>query len=213
MANALYDLGRQKFLDGYISWERDDIRLALIDLADYTQNLATDEFLSDIAGAAQVANSGAFANKTSSAGVADANDVVLSAVSGDQSEALVIYRNVPTASGTGSDFSAIDSENTQLVTDTGGGLFTSAMERGWISISGASNGGNNGNFFITEFVDADNIRIYNPNGVVEAATTFTYSTESPLIAFIDTATGLPVTPNGGDITVAWDSGANKIFKL
>jgi hypothetical protein len=36
---------------------------------------------------------------------------------------------------------------------------------------------------------------------------------SPLIAHIDTATGLPVTPNGGDITIAWDTGANKIFKL
>lgn len=36
---------------------------------------------------------------------------------------------------------------------------------------------------------------------------------SNLIAYIDTATGLPVTPNGGDITVQWDSGANKIFKL
>lgn len=36
---------------------------------------------------------------------------------------------------------------------------------------------------------------------------------SLLIFNIDTATGLPVTPNGGDITVQWDSGANKIFKL
>jgi hypothetical protein len=36
---------------------------------------------------------------------------------------------------------------------------------------------------------------------------------SPLIALIDTATGLPVTPNGGDITLAWDTGTNKIFKL
>lgn len=36
---------------------------------------------------------------------------------------------------------------------------------------------------------------------------------SPLIAFIDTATGLPITPNGGDIIVTWDNGANKIFKL
>lgn len=36
---------------------------------------------------------------------------------------------------------------------------------------------------------------------------------SPLIAYIDTATNLPITPNGGDITVAWDSGANRIFKL
>ena len=36
---------------------------------------------------------------------------------------------------------------------------------------------------------------------------------SNLIAYIDTATGLPVTPNGGDITVQLDDGANKIFKL
>lgn len=36
---------------------------------------------------------------------------------------------------------------------------------------------------------------------------------SPLIAMIDSATGLPITPNGGDIIVVWDNGANKIFKL
>lgn len=36
---------------------------------------------------------------------------------------------------------------------------------------------------------------------------------SPLLAYIDNATGLPVTPNGGDIAVNWDNGANKIFKL
>jgi hypothetical protein len=34
-----------------------------------------------------------------------------------------------------------------------------------------------------------------------------------LIAYIDSATNLPVVPNGGDITVGWDSGSNKIFKL
>ena len=36
---------------------------------------------------------------------------------------------------------------------------------------------------------------------------------SPLIAYIDTGTGFPVTPNGGNIVVTWDSGANKIFAL
>jgi len=36
---------------------------------------------------------------------------------------------------------------------------------------------------------------------------------SQLIGYIDSATGLPVTPNGGDITVTWDNGANKIWKL
>lgn len=36
---------------------------------------------------------------------------------------------------------------------------------------------------------------------------------SPLISYIDTATGLPITPNGGDIIVTWDNGTNKIFKV
>ena len=34
-----------------------------------------------------------------------------------------------------------------------------------------------------------------------------------LIAYIDTAAGLPIQPNGGDIIITWDNGANKIFKL
>ena len=36
---------------------------------------------------------------------------------------------------------------------------------------------------------------------------------SPLIAYIDTATGLPITPNGGDIIVTWDSLATELEKL
>lgn len=36
---------------------------------------------------------------------------------------------------------------------------------------------------------------------------------SPLIAYIDVVTGLPVTPNGGNINITWDNGANKIFAL
>jgi len=36
---------------------------------------------------------------------------------------------------------------------------------------------------------------------------------STLIFNVDTATGLPVLPNGGDIVVTWDDGTNKIFKL
>lgn len=34
---------------------------------------------------------------------------------------------------------------------------------------------------------------------------------SPLIAFIDTGTNLPVTPNGGDITIQWN--ASGIFSI
>jgi hypothetical protein len=135
MANALYDAGRKAFLDGDIDWVNDDTRVILVDAADYTVNLGTHDFLDDVPAGARVATSGAMAGKTSTAGVADANDVTLSSVTGDPSEALVIYKH------TGNEATA------------------------------------------------------------------------NLIAYIDTATGLPVTPNGADITIVWDNGANKIFKL
>jgi len=42
----------------------------------------------------------------------------------------------------------------------------------------------------------------------------TGASQSSLVgAVIDTATGLPFLPNGGDINIVWDTGANKIFKL
>ena len=135
MANALYDKGREGFLDGTIDWDTDNIKIVLIDEADDAINLASDENLADRAAGSRVATSGNLGSKTVTAGVADAADVTFSAVTGDQSESIDIYQ------------------------DTGS----------------------------------------------EAT--------SRLIANIDTATGLPVTPNGGDITVTWDSGANKIFKL
>ena len=50
----------------------------------------------------------------------------------------------------------------------------------------------------------ESIDIYHDSGV-EAT--------SRLSANIDTATGLPLTPNGGDVTVQWDSGSDRIFKL
>ncbi len=37
--------------------------------------------------------------------------------------------------------------------------------------------------------------------------------DSRLVAYIDTATGLPVLPNGGNITVKFSDGASKIFAI
>jgi hypothetical protein len=36
---------------------------------------------------------------------------------------------------------------------------------------------------------------------------------SQLIAYVDTITGFPLATNGGDITIQWSSGANKILSL
>lgn len=135
MANALYGKGREGFLDGSIDWDTDTIKACLVDTGAYTVSIDVHDNLDDIAGGAIIATSGALSGKTVTLGVADADDVTFSTVSGATVEAIVIYK------------------------DTG-----------------------------------------------SAAT-------SRLIAYIDTATGLPLTPNGGNVTVAWDNGANKIFKL
>lgn len=135
MADAIYGLGRKAFLDGGIDLLSDDIRVVLVDTNDYTLSIDTHDFLDDVPAGARVAVSGALASKTTTLGVFDAADITFSSVTGDVSEALVIYRHTGTDS------------------------------------------------------------------------------TSELIAYIDGATGLPVTPNGGDITVTWDSGSNKIFKI
>jgi len=48
------------------------------------------------------------------------------------------------------------------------------------------------------------------NGAVIYKDTGTAST-SPLIAWVEFTSS--ITPNGGDISIAWDNGANKIFAL
>lgn len=136
MSNQLYLLGRQAMSDGAsIAWLTDNIKCVLVDTGAYTPNFSTDANLSDIPAGARIATSANLSGKTNVGGVFDAADVVLSAVTGVQSEAVAVYK------------------------DSG-----------------------------------------------SAAT-------SKLIAYIDTATGLPITPTGADITIVWDNGANKIFKI
>ncbi|NBV27420.1 hypothetical protein EBS02_00115 [bacterium] len=65
--------------------------------------------------------------------------------------------------------------------------------------------------------DADDVTFTSVTGAnAEALIIFQDSgvqSTSRLIAYIDSATGLPILPNGGDITVAFSSGSNKIFSL
>lgn len=136
MANAIYKKGIEAILNGAIDLDTDNIKVVLVDLADYTVNLATHDFLADVdGGTAVVATSPNLTSPTITDGVFDAADFTFTGVSGDQSEALIIYRD-----------------------------------------SGAS-------------------------------------ATSELIAFIDTATGFPITPDGGNIDVAWDGGANRIINF
>ena len=133
MASGMYALGREGFLGGDIDWDANNIKVTLIDSADYVVNLSTHDFYNDVTAGGRVATSGNLASKTKTNGTADAADVTFSAVTGDVSEALVVWADT-----------AVEST-------------------------------------------------------------------SRLIVYIDTGTGFPVTPNGGDITVQWDAAG--IFTL
>jgi hypothetical protein len=88
MANALYDLGRNAFLTGGADWDTDDIRIALVK-AGYTQNLATDQFISTPAANIPSASwrSSAISGATGTAGVANHTAKTLTAVASDSSNA------------------------------------------------------------------------------------------------------------------------------
>lgn len=133
MANAIYPLYKQALMDADTDVDliAGNVKVALVDTGTYTYS-AAHQFLSSLTGI--TATSGNLASKTVTNGVFDAADVTLTAVSGNQSEALVFY------------------------IDTG--------------VAGTSR----------------------------------------LVAYLDTGqTGLPVTPNGGDIDIVWN--ASGIFAL
>ena len=90
MANALYAKGKEKFLSKGISLLTDTIKVSLVKNT-YPQNLATDEFYTDIS--AYVLNtSQTFGSKSVTAGVFDGGDVTYTAVTaGDTSEGVVIW--------------------------------------------------------------------------------------------------------------------------
>ena len=92
MASQLYPKGKKKILDADIDMLVDNLKILFVDVADETYN-AADEFHSDITGAGIVATSGNLAGKTTTSGVFDANDLTLLAVSGDQFEAVVLYKD------------------------------------------------------------------------------------------------------------------------
>lgn len=129
MANAMFNKGLEALWSGGVNWTTDNIKVVLVDHGTDIPVLTTDSFLSDIAVGARVATSGNLTGKTVVAGVIDAADITLTAVTGATVESILIYK------------------------DTG------------------------------------------------------VETTSQLLVYIDTTSdaSLPFTPNGGDVTIAWNA--------
>lgn len=90
--NKLYNWGRQGFLEGLTSWLTDDFRVILVNTNVYTVDLATHRTLADIPEAAVMGSSGALEGKTSTDGVADADDLYFSSTTAGPIGAAVLYK-------------------------------------------------------------------------------------------------------------------------
>lgn len=135
--NVIYPLALRECLRSGLSWTSANIRAVLVDTSQYSYS-AAHEFLSSVPAGARVAVSSNLSGKTDVGGVADADDVTFSALTGtggtgDTIEALILYIHTGT-------------EGT-----------------------------------------------------------------SRLIAYIDTAVGLPIYPTGGDHVIRWN--ASGIFRV
>ncbi len=90
MAAAFYPTGLKAILDADIDLLADTIKLALIDTGTYTYSSGHD-FYNDLSGV--VGTPGTLANKTTTGGTFDADDLTFTAVSGSSIEAVVIYKD------------------------------------------------------------------------------------------------------------------------
>ena len=88
--NALFNPGREGFLDGSIDWDSDDIRVMLV--KDTYSFDAADKFLSDL-GAVGNGRSSSLTGKTVTDGVADAADTSLFATDYALCDALVLFQH------------------------------------------------------------------------------------------------------------------------
>lgn len=94
MANALYNTFKEGLLDKIFDLNTDVIKATLIDSADYTFSAAHDEYSGasqDVATAAKVAASGTLTTPTIVSGTFDTDNFTWSAVTGDQSEAVILW--------------------------------------------------------------------------------------------------------------------------
>lgn len=102
MANGAFFEGMREFARGTVNWAASggsDVRAILVDHADDTPAVATDDHLSDIAAGAREEITGALTLiDAADDGVLDLNDFVFTGAAGDPCESIVFYRHTGTES-------------------------------------------------------------------------------------------------------------------
>jgi hypothetical protein len=88
--NYLLGAAKQALLEKRVDWRTDPIFVVLVDTGTYTFSPAHAS-LADVPPWARIATSGTLTNRTTTNGVADADDVLFSAVAGNTVEAVALF--------------------------------------------------------------------------------------------------------------------------
>lgn len=135
MANAIYDTFKQGLLDKLFDLNTDTISASLIDSADYTYSAAHDEYSGgarDVPLASIVAASGALTTPTIVNGVFDTADFTWTAVTGDVSEAIILWDDTTTNDRL---IAFYDTSMTGMpVTPNGGNINLTVHASGWFAL-------------------------------------------------------------------------------
>jgi len=123
MANALYDKGREGFLDGSIDYDSDTVKANLVNKTKYTYSVS-HQFLTSVPSSGRIGTATALTSKTVTNGVAGAAATTFTSVSGATANAIILYKDTG-SSGTSRLICYIDQTSTGgsfAVVPTGGNI-------------------------------------------------------------------------------------------
>jgi len=199
MATKVYTPATKKLLDGDIDLLVDDIRVVLIDVADYTFS-ASHEFLSSVPSGARVGTPQTLSGKTTNNGTFDATDPVFPSVTGDPCEALLYYKHVTNDADSPLILYNDGKQTVTCAVSASGGatsIVVDALAENMASgTTLAFSGGTTATLSSGATAGARSVAVNALSGPVAANETAEGAVQN---------TGFPITPNGGNITVTLSS--------
>lgn len=135
MANALYPRFKQACLAKEVDMDSDSIKATLIDSADYTYGAGHTTYATDVAAPAKVAESSALTTPTITSGTFDTDNFTWSSVTGDQSEAIILWDDTTTSPVADELVAFYDTGMTGMpVTPNGGDINVTVNGSGWFAL-------------------------------------------------------------------------------
>lgn len=204
MANLLFPKGKQGLIDGSIDMDTATIKVSLV--RGYTYNAAHD-MIDDVTGAGgTLVATATLGTKTVTDGAFDAANVTYSTVaSGAACDVLLVYQTSAAAGGADLGASSqrliafIDGKQTVTCAAAASSSATSVtVDPLAAALANASTvvfGGVTATLTSSAAVGARTLAVSALSGSISAGTAGTSSAQN----------GLPITPNGGDITIAFDA--------